>query len=130
MMQKSNILLIFIFIFILSCSKKEEQISVLKEKNLENQMVEVYAEAMKEFEKSSKLKNSYSEYFIGYMYENALGVRKNIKKAIEYYKSSAEKKNFNSTVQLGVLYNEGKEVEKDIDKATEWFVKAADCGLF
>ena len=51
MMQKSNILLIFIFIFILSCSKKEEQISVLKEKNLENQMVEVYSEAMKEFER-------------------------------------------------------------------------------
>ena len=51
MMQKSNILLIFIFIFILSCSKKEEQISVFKEKNLENQMVEVYTEAMKEFER-------------------------------------------------------------------------------
>jgi TPR repeat protein len=64
------------------------------------------------------------------MFENALGVRKNIEKAIDYYKSSAEKKNFNSAVQLGVLYNEGKEVEKDIDKATEWFVKAADCGLF
>ena len=85
---------------------------------------------MKEFEKSAKLENSYSEYFIGNMFENALGVRKNIKKAIDYYKSSAEKKNFNSAVQLGVLYNEGKEVEKDIDKATEWFVKAADCGLF
>ena len=37
-------------------------------------------EAMKEFEKSAKLENSYSEYFIGNMYENALGVRKNIKK--------------------------------------------------
>ena len=90
---------------------------------------EKYKEAMKEFEKSAKLENSYSEYFIGNMFENALGVRKNIEKAIDYYKSSAEKKNFNSAVQLGVLYNEGKEVEKDIDKATEWFVKAADCGL-
>ena len=51
MIYKSNFLLIFIFIFILACSKKEEQITVLKEKNLENQMVEVYAEAMKEFER-------------------------------------------------------------------------------
>ena len=37
--------------FIFSCSKKEEKVTVLKEKNLETQMIEVYNQAMKEFER-------------------------------------------------------------------------------
>lgn len=46
-----KVILILFFIFISSCSKKEQQISVLKEKNLESQMIELYQEAMQEFEK-------------------------------------------------------------------------------
>ncbi len=38
-------------IFISGCSKKKENISVLKQKNLDEQMIEVYSEAMKEFER-------------------------------------------------------------------------------
>tara|TARA_B100000161_G_C33546521_1_gene413329 strand:- start:110 stop:946 length:837 start_codon:yes stop_codon:yes gene_type:complete len=34
-----------------SCSKKEDQVTVLKEKNLETQMIEVYQQAMEEFER-------------------------------------------------------------------------------
>ena len=40
-----------IFVFIFSCSKKNDKITVLKEKNLETQMIEVYNQAMKEFER-------------------------------------------------------------------------------
>ena len=46
-----KVILILFFIFISSCSKKEQQITVLKEKNLELQMIELYQEAMQEFEK-------------------------------------------------------------------------------
>ena len=46
-----KVVLILFFIFISSCSKKEQQITVLKEKNLELQMIELYQEAMQEFEK-------------------------------------------------------------------------------
>ena len=46
---------IFIFLLIiiltLSCSKKEEKVTILKEKNLETQMIEVYNQALKEFER-------------------------------------------------------------------------------
>ena len=42
----------FIFIvLIFSCSKKEEKVTVLKEQNLETQMIEIYNQAMEEFEK-------------------------------------------------------------------------------
>ena len=46
----SYILIIFLFFFT-ACSKKEEKVTVLKEKNLETQMIEIYNEAMEEFEK-------------------------------------------------------------------------------
>ena len=48
---KFNFIYLFIFIFIFSCSKKEEKITILKEKSLETQMIEVYNQAMEEFER-------------------------------------------------------------------------------
>ena len=42
---------LIIFAIISSCSKKVEKITVLKEKNLETQMIEVYNQAMSEFER-------------------------------------------------------------------------------
>ncbi len=44
-----NYLIIFVLLF--SCSKKIDQKSSLQEKNLETQMIEVYNQAIKEFEK-------------------------------------------------------------------------------
>ena len=48
-----NIKFVYFIIFILcfSCSKKTDQISDLKEKNLETQMIEVYNQGMKELER-------------------------------------------------------------------------------
>ena len=43
---------LIIFLLIISCSKKkEEKVTVLKEKSLETQMIEVYSQAVEEFEK-------------------------------------------------------------------------------
>ena len=46
-----NLSLILIFFMIFACSKEEKKINILKEKSLDAQMVEVYNEAMQEFEK-------------------------------------------------------------------------------
>ena len=51
MIIKFKFIYFCIFILILSCSKKIEQVSDLKENNLEAQMIEVYKEGMEEFEK-------------------------------------------------------------------------------
>ena len=51
-MNLPKILIFFtLFILILSCSKKEEKVSIIEEKNLELQMVEAYNEGLKELEK-------------------------------------------------------------------------------
>ena len=51
MSSKFKYVFLLIFILIFSCSKKEKDVSILKEKNLETQMIEIYNEAMEEFEK-------------------------------------------------------------------------------
>ena len=51
MNNKFNLSFLIIFFLIIACSGKEEKVSVLKEKNLETQMIEVYNEAMAEFER-------------------------------------------------------------------------------
>ena len=51
MNNKFNLSILIIFFLIISCSGKEEKVSVLKEKNLETQMIEVYSDAMEEFER-------------------------------------------------------------------------------
>ena len=51
MNNKFNLSFLIIFFLVISCSGKEEKVSVLKEKNLETQMIEVYKEAMAEFER-------------------------------------------------------------------------------
>ena len=51
-MKFYNSLLYVLFIFILvSCSEKEEKISIIKEDNLEMQMIEAYYEGLEEFNK-------------------------------------------------------------------------------
>ena len=48
---KTNFINILIIILIFSCSKKQEDATLLKKKNLETQMIEVYNQAMEEFER-------------------------------------------------------------------------------
>ena len=47
----TNFSLLIIFIIIIACSKKEEQITTLNKKSLDDQMIEVYNQAMEEFQK-------------------------------------------------------------------------------
>ena len=51
MTLRFNLKLLIIFLLIFSCSKKEENLSILKEKNLESQMIEIYNQGMQEFER-------------------------------------------------------------------------------
>tara|TARA_B100001175_G_C19367112_1_gene569953 strand:+ start:51 stop:890 length:840 start_codon:yes stop_codon:yes gene_type:complete len=49
-MKFHNFLILFVFIFgLISCSEKKEKISLIKEDNLEMQMIDAYNEGLKEF---------------------------------------------------------------------------------
>ena len=51
MIIRLRVIYLLIFILSFSCSKKTEEINALKEKNLETQMIEIYNQGMKEFER-------------------------------------------------------------------------------
>ncbi len=45
------LLILFIILGLISCSEKKEKVSIIKEENLEKQMIEAYNEGLKEFDK-------------------------------------------------------------------------------
>ncbi len=51
MISKFNLIYFIIFILLFSCSKKIDKKTVIKEKNLETQMIEVYKQGIDEFER-------------------------------------------------------------------------------
>ena len=51
MVLKLSFILLLLLSLITACSKKEENVTLLKENNLETQMIEVYNQAMEEFDK-------------------------------------------------------------------------------
>ena len=51
MISKFNLIYFIIFILLFSCSKKIDKKTVIKEKNLETQMIEVYKQGIEEFER-------------------------------------------------------------------------------
>ena len=74
-----------------------------------------------------------AQHFLGVMYKNGEGVRKNNKKAFELFtKSVDEGEDYGyenlSEVQrlLGNMYHYGYGVKKDLKKAKEWYEKAAN----
>lgn len=65
---------------------------------------------------------------LGYMYENGLGVRKNVSKALEFYKKAAEMGDAHSMRVLAGKYYSGHGCEKDIPTAINWYKKSLDKG--
>ncbi len=68
-----------------------------------------YSKAFELFQKSSEKGIHHSDYYIGFMYENGLGVERNIPKAIEYYERISD------LVQIKVIVN-GKDEDLLLDR--------------
>ena len=64
------------------------------------------------------------------MYQNALGVEKNLKEAFKLYQmASDEGNNANAQFNLGLMYLKGDGVEKNINKTIEYWKKASEQGF-
>ncbi|MGA6121012.1 SEL1-like repeat protein [Sphingobacterium anhuiense] len=76
------------------------------------------------YEKAAKLgeKNAWNN--LGYHYQNGLGCKKDIDKAVNAYTKAGELGNGLGWANLGDLYYHGQWVEKDEDKALDYYLKA------
>lgn len=77
------------------------------------------------FEPLAKADNSQAEFWLGRMYENGLGVDRNVQKAVGYYRKAANAGWEDAKLRLGEIYLKGNEKLQDYGKARKWLERAA-----
>jgi TPR repeat protein len=86
-----------------------------------------YHRAFKQLHKLAKQGHPTAQHIIGVMYENGIGVEKNLSKAVAYYEKSAMQDFGDAQCTLGRMYQQGNAVVvKDAEKARDWLTKAAE----
>ncbi|PKK64545.1 HCP-like protein, partial [Rhizophagus irregularis] len=88
-------------------------------------------EIFKRYEKSAKQGDSDAQNYLGYLYENDLGVQKDLKKAFYWYQRSAENGNKLAHYNLISYYLDGWKIDeelKDSEKSFYWYLKSAENG--
>ncbi len=69
-----------------------------------------------------------SQYMLGFIYENGMGIEKDKTIALRWYKSAADLGNTDAQIRFGSLYAVGDGVPQNYQTAMEWYKKAADQG--
>ncbi len=85
-----------------------------------------YSAAFSAFLPDADAGDKRSQYYVGYLYLNGLGVAQNSQKALEYLNASADKKFSGALSLLGYLYDQGEIVPLNKTKAIEYYTEAAD----
>ena len=86
-----------------------------------------YPEALEIFRKYAEADGTSAAY-LGLMYENALGVEKDVSEAVRWYTIGAERGNRSAQYFLGNMYRWGKGVETDPEKAVQLYHQSASQG--
>jgi TPR repeat protein len=81
--------------------------------------------AYKEFRAAAEEGHVDSQFNLGLMYEQGIGVGKNEKEAIVWYRKSAVQGNVFAQYNLAVLYENGRGTAVDFAQANEWYRKAS-----
>jgi TPR repeat protein len=84
--------------------------------------------AYREFRAAAEEGHSDSQFNVGLMFEQGIGVSKDEKEAIVWYRKAAMQGNVHAQYNLAVLYENGRGTEVDFVQANEWYRKAAAHG--
>lgn len=87
---------------------------------------EKYKRAITCFKRAAKSGDAEAQTYLGFMYCNGKGVKKDTLIAINMYNRAIAKNFERAMVQLGNMYLEGNGVTKNLPKAFEMYNKAAD----
>ena len=88
-----------------------------------------YITAIKEIGPLAEKGDPRSQYVLGVMFLNGLGVPSDSQKAIDWFCKAAQKKHYEALFQLGKVYDLGEGVEQDKKKAMTFYLKAAQNGV-
>ena len=84
-----------------------------------------YSAAFNAFLSDADAGDKRSQYYVGYLYLNGLGVNQNSSKALEYLNASAEQNYGSALSLLGYLYDQGQIVPLNKKKAIELYTAGA-----
>ncbi len=87
-----------------------------------------FEEAASWFRGSAEKENASAQCYLGYLYENGIGVEKSNVEAAKWYTKAAEQGDTLAQNNLGSMYREGKGVPKNFEEAARWFRVAAGQG--
>lgn len=115
--------------------KKLKEIAAQNDKYALIQLASVYREAgsaspeqtqevFRLAKKSADLGLSRAQLWVGYMYANGDGVKRDLHKAAEYYQKAAEQDVGAAFLELANLYEVGEGVEQDVKLAQEYLRRA------
>ena len=79
--------------------------------------------------KAAEQGNAVAEYFMGYYYEEGIGVEKDYAQAVHWYTQAAEQGDADARFRLAHLYFSGNGVEEDAAQAVYWYAQAAEQGM-
>src|SRR5439155_14303600 len=87
-----------------------------------------YVEAMRWDRQAADQGNTTAQTYVGYLYENGLGVAQDYGEALRWYRMAANQGNIDAEYNLALLYADGRGVPRDLGQARQWMQKAADAG--
>jgi len=87
-----------------------------------------YDQAHTYFSKAANQGETNAQYYLGMMFLNGNGVKKNTETAFTYISQAAKKGHKEATYQLAQMYDGGWGTAKDKEQAKNWYKKAADQG--
>ena len=93
------------------------------------QQTEAERKVFRELKAKADKGDPQSEYGVGQLYLQGMGVAADPKKAVRWYRKAAEHGFAQAQFQLGMQYIKGEGVTEDEEEALHWFTKAAEQGL-
>ena len=87
-----------------------------------------YSAAYREWKPLAEDGSAPAQYYLGVMYLDGIGVKKNSKNAVKWIKLAAAKGDARAQSILGVLYSEGESVPKNYKIAVKWTRLSAEQG--
>ncbi|MGM0636529.1 MAG: tetratricopeptide repeat protein [Bacteroidota bacterium] len=83
-------------------------------------------EAIPMMKKAARKGHPEAQYNLGYAYEEGVGVKQNMKRAMKWYKKSADQDYTNALYTMMMAYAEGNHVEQSHEQAFEYALKCAE----
>lgn len=84
-----------------------------------------YAKALEEFRALADQGNMEGQYFLGFMYHNGFGIKRDQAEALKWFQKAAQQGDARAQYYVGIMYGAGHGATKDLKLADMWLTLSA-----